>query len=230
MSLWSWLSYLLESVLLVADGSIKIKYKVDGSIERYKARLVILINTQLDGSMKIKYKADGSIERYKARLFILVNVIQKNLLSLLKWSQYTPCCLSLQLEISLYIIWMSTMLSSIATCKRKFTFVLLLVFGPPIREVCKLKSLCTDYARCPSVCSLSSLPLFVSLVLSSLMPITHCLPLILAMSSCVIMYVDDLLITGNSFLVVIKFKASLSSPFQMKDLGILKYFLGIEVV
>lgn len=46
---------------------------------------------------------------------------------------------------------------------------------------------------------------------------------------CVLIYVDDLLITGNSFPSIAKFKAYLNSCFSMKDLGPLKYFLGIEV-
>lgn len=46
---------------------------------------------------------------------------------------------------------------------------------------------------------------------------------------CILVYVEDLLITGNSLLAVNNFKASLSSTFHMKDLRILKYFLGIEV-
>lgn len=46
---------------------------------------------------------------------------------------------------------------------------------------------------------------------------------------CFLIYVGDLLITGNSLTAVNNFKESLSSSFHMKDLGVLKYFLGIEV-
>ncbi|KAG7558923.1 Ribonuclease H-like superfamily [Arabidopsis thaliana x Arabidopsis arenosa] len=45
----------------------------------------------------------------------------------------------------------------------------------------------------------------------------------------VIVYVDDLVICGNDASVIAKFKAYLSQCFKMKDLGPLKYFLGIEV-
>lgn len=45
----------------------------------------------------------------------------------------------------------------------------------------------------------------------------------------VLIYVDDLLIIGNSFPVITKFKTALSTTFRMKDLGTLKYFLSIEV-
>ncbi|KAH7534036.1 hypothetical protein FEM48_Zijuj04G0195000 [Ziziphus jujuba var. spinosa] len=43
-------------------------------------------------------------------------------------------------------------------------------------------------------------------------------------------YVDDLIISGNDSAALKTFKAYLSDCFKMKDLGALKYFLGIEVV
>ena len=43
------------------------------------------------------------------------------------------------------------------------------------------------------------------------------------------MYVDDLIISGNDASAVDHFKAYLHECFHMKDLGSLKYFLGIEV-
>lgn len=45
----------------------------------------------------------------------------------------------------------------------------------------------------------------------------------------ILIYVDDLLITRNFFSSITKFKDYLYSCFHMKDLGPLKYFLGIEV-
>ncbi|KAL2933792.1 Retrovirus-related Pol polyprotein from transposon TNT 1-94 [Bienertia sinuspersici] len=45
----------------------------------------------------------------------------------------------------------------------------------------------------------------------------------------VVVYVDDLIIAGSSHDVILKFKQYLSTCFHMKDLGVLKYFLGIEV-
>lgn len=45
----------------------------------------------------------------------------------------------------------------------------------------------------------------------------------------VLVYVDDLVIAGNSPILIAQFKEYLSSCFHMKDLGVLKYFLGIEV-
>lgn len=42
-------------------------------------------------------------------------------------------------------------------------------------------------------------------------------------------YVDDIVITGNNLHEIETFKTFLSSKCMIKDLGILKYFLGIEV-
>lgn len=45
----------------------------------------------------------------------------------------------------------------------------------------------------------------------------------------VLVYVDDMLITGSSTSLITAVKNFLHSQFQIKDLGPLKYFLGIEV-
>lgn len=44
-----------------------------------------------------------------------------------------------------------------------------------------------------------------------------------------LVYVDDIIITGNNDSVVNNFIQSLSTRFSLKDLGLLSYFLGIEV-
>lgn len=44
-----------------------------------------------------------------------------------------------------------------------------------------------------------------------------------------LIYVDDMILTGNSENQLQVFKTYLSSCFKMKDLGLLKYFLRIEV-
>jgi len=42
-------------------------------------------------------------------------------------------------------------------------------------------------------------------------------------------YVDDIVITGNDTIGISQLKEHLCRHFQTKDLGSLKYFLGIEV-
>jgi hypothetical protein len=42
-------------------------------------------------------------------------------------------------------------------------------------------------------------------------------------------YVDDIVLTGNDDWEIQNLKQSLANEFEIKDLGSLKYFLGIEV-
>lgn len=42
-------------------------------------------------------------------------------------------------------------------------------------------------------------------------------------------YVDDIIITGDDDVEISRLKKSLSKEFEVKDLGQLKYFLGIEI-
>ena len=46
----------------------------------------------------------------------------------------------------------------------------------------------------------------------------------------VVVYVDDLLITGSSLELILDFKKEMATKFEMSDLGLLTYYLGIEVV
>ena len=45
----------------------------------------------------------------------------------------------------------------------------------------------------------------------------------------VFLYVDDLIFTGNDKALIGEFKEAMKNEFEMIDLGLLKYFLGIEV-
>ena len=44
-----------------------------------------------------------------------------------------------------------------------------------------------------------------------------------------IVYVDDMIVTGNDDLEMTALQSYLATEFEMKDLGVLRYFLGIEV-
>ena len=51
--------------------------------------------------------------------------------------------------------------------------------------------------------------------------------------SCIILlivYVDDIVITGSDSKGILSLKSFLHSQFHTKDLGMLKYFLGVEVM
>lgn len=44
-----------------------------------------------------------------------------------------------------------------------------------------------------------------------------------------VIYVDDIVVTGNDGDEIVNLKAYMQSEFEVKDLGALRYFLGIEV-
>ena len=43
------------------------------------------------------------------------------------------------------------------------------------------------------------------------------------------MYVDDIILTGDDFEEMNKLKKNLSTEFEIKDVGSLRYFLGMEI-
>ena len=45
----------------------------------------------------------------------------------------------------------------------------------------------------------------------------------------IVLYVDDLLITGSSASVITNIKTALHKRFSMKDMGLLNFFLGLEI-
>ena len=47
---------------------------------------------------------------------------------------------------------------------------------------------------------------------------------------CILLYVDDLVVTDPDLAEISRVKSQLSTAFEMKDLGDLHYFLGIKVI
>ena len=45
----------------------------------------------------------------------------------------------------------------------------------------------------------------------------------------IVLYVDDLLITGSTLASISAIKTALHNAFEMRDLGLLKQFLGLEI-
>lgn len=45
----------------------------------------------------------------------------------------------------------------------------------------------------------------------------------------ILIYVDDLILTGNEFVEIAAIKEFLNITFKIKDLGYLKYFIGLEI-
>ena len=50
-----------------------------------------------------------------------------------------------------------------------------------------------------------------------------------AIAVLIILYVDDLTVTGSRSLLIDEVKVQLSTQFEMTDLGVLHYYLGIKI-
>lgn len=49
------------------------------------------------------------------------------------------------------------------------------------------------------------------------------------MKTILIVYVDDIILTGDNIVEIERLKKSLAMEFKVKDLGQMRYFLGMEV-
>ncbi len=88
-------------------------------------------------------------------------------------------------------------------------------------HVCRLKMARAWYAQIDGY--LMKLGFTISSANSNLyFKVVESMPLIL------VLYVDDLFITGAESLII-QYKREFASEFEMKDLGLMHYFLGLEV-
>lgn len=185
----------------------KIKRKFDDSIERYKAWLVILGNTLVER------------QDYNETFALIAKIVTvRTLLSVVtawKWEIYHLDIRNAFLHGDLYEEVYVKLPSSFSRGKK----------GKYV--VCRnLYMVLNKLLVTGSINWLVPLNNVVSTVLLGLLFITYSAGHVFL---CVLVYVDDLMITGNNLESLRKFKSHLSSCFHTKDLGPLKYFLGIEV-
>ncbi|GKE15668.1 ribonuclease H-like domain-containing protein [Tanacetum coccineum] len=164
---------------------------------------------------KIKYKSDGKIERYKARL-VLKGFNQR------EGIDFNETFSHMDVNIAfLYDDLNGTLYMSLP----------LVYFPSNETRVCKLNKSLYDLKQAPRqwnaklttaliennfVQTKSDYSLFTKSYGDVFIPL--------------LVYVDDIIITGNSLSKINKFKQFLKTKFMIKDLGKLKYFLGIEVL
>ncbi|CAA7057512.1 unnamed protein product [Microthlaspi erraticum] len=186
----------------------KIKYRSDGTIERYKARLVILGNNQQEG---VDYTETFApvIKITTIRVFLGVAAAKK-------WELHQMdvhnAFLHGDLEEEVYMKPPPGFRNDDPTLVCQLRKSLYGLKQAPRCWFAKLRDALKKYGFLQSYADYS---LFSRTKGSSEMY--------------VLVYVDDLIIGGNDSSAIAEFKKYLGQCFHMKDLGPLKYFLGIEV-
>ncbi|KAJ4749494.1 Retroelement pol polyprotein-like [Rhynchospora pubera] len=186
----------------------RIKYHSDGTIERYKARLVALGNRQVEG---IDYTETFSpVAKMGTIRTVLAVAIAKG------WELHQMdvhnAFLHGELHEEVYMRLPPGFTSSLSgkVCQLKKS-----LYG--LRQAPRMwfSKLTTALQKYGFTQSRADYSLFVCAKGTTFLT--------------VLVYVDDLIVAGNDCEAIKKFKQYLSGTFHMKDLGLLKYFLGIEM-
>lgn len=186
----------------------RVKLKADGTLERYKARLVALGNHQAEG---LDYKETFAPVAKLTTVRLLLDVAAKRNYEVHQMDVHNAF-LHGDLEEEVYM-----------RPPPGFT-------TPGDKRVCRLRKSIYGLKQSPRCWfakladSLLKYGFKQSRSDYSLFMFHHG-----GISVQILVYVDDLMITGNSPSAIQEFKDYLSTCFHMKDLGQAKYFLGLEI-
>ncbi|XP_071740182.1 uncharacterized protein [Rutidosis leptorrhynchoides] len=184
----------------------KIKYKSNGEIERYKARLVAKRYSQREG---IDYDETFSpVVKMVTVRCVLTLAVQNN------WNLFqldiNNAFLYGDLSEEVYMSLPEGYYSDIGSKVCKLTKSLYGLKQAPRQWNEKLSSFLSDYGFIQSINDYSLYTYSKDGIFLILL-----------------VYVDDIILAGNNVLQITKVKDFLKSKFKIKDLGDLKYFLGI---
>lgn len=186
----------------------KIKYNADGTVQRHKSRLVVLGNHQVEGE---DYSETFAPVVKMNTVRTLLKIIAVN-----KWEVYQMdvhnVFLHSDLEEEVYMKLPQGFRHSDPTkvCRLHKS-----LYGLKQAPRCWFAKLSTSLKEYGFTQSYKDYSLFIYRKD--------------AIEMRVLVYVDDLLICGNNDDALSAFKGYLGTCFHMKDLGKLKYFLGLEV-
>ncbi|KAJ0735667.1 putative RNA-directed DNA polymerase [Helianthus annuus] len=187
----------------------KIKYKANGEIERYKARLVAKGYNQREG-IDFGETFSPVVKMVTVRC-VLSLAVQKG------WVLY-------QLDVNNAFLYGSITEDVYMTLPEGY-------YSKNDGKVCKLVKSLYGLKQAPRKWNekLTKVLCDVGFVQSQC---DHSLYVLNKNSVFIVLlvYVDDIVITGNSDVEISRIKSLLSKSFQIKDLGVLKYFLGLEVI
>ncbi|KAJ1688075.1 hypothetical protein LUZ63_019465 [Rhynchospora breviuscula] len=186
----------------------RIKYNSDGSVERYKARLVVLGNRQVEG-IDFKETFAPVAKMVSVRTFLAVAVARG-------WELHQMDVHNAFLHGDLHEeVYMRLPPGFASKYPGKVCRLRKSLYGlrqAPRMWFSKLTEALQAYGFTQSYADYS---LFTLKKHDKFLAI--------------LVYVDDLVIAGNNSEAIVQFKQYLSRTFHMKDLGALKYFLGIEI-
>ncbi|KAJ0480735.1 putative RNA-directed DNA polymerase [Helianthus annuus] len=186
----------------------KIKYKASGEVERYKARLVAKGFNQREG---IDFGETFSPVVKMVTVRVVLKLAVNN-----NWPLYQMDINNAFLYGTLYEDVYMTQPQGYSSNDNKVCKLVKSLYGlkqAPRQWNERLTNVLTSMGFVQSVCDYS---LFVMSRQSVIIIL--------------LVYVDDIVITGNDKSEIEKVKISLQENFKIKDLGMLRYFLGIEVL
>lgn len=186
----------------------RIKLKADGTLERYKARLVVLGNNQIEG---IDYGETFAPVAKMTTVRIFLDIAAKQNYEVHQMDVHNAF-LHGDLDEEVYIKLPPGFRSD---SEKRVCRLRKSLYGLKQAPRCWFAKLTNALRAFGFLQSRSDYSLFVYNKNGNTLR--------------VLVYVDDLIIAGNSSSSIEDFKTYLSTCFHMKDLGILKYFLGIEV-
>ncbi|XP_074300473.1 uncharacterized protein LOC141631744 [Silene latifolia] len=186
----------------------KIKRKSDGSIERYKARLVVFGNHQVEGIDFVETFAP-TVKMVTVRTFLALAAINNwELHQMDVQNAFLHGDLSEEVYMRLPPGFSHGLQGKVCRLQKS-------LYGLRQSPRCWYAKLATALCSYGFSHSSSDHSLFIyrkdSIVIN------------------ILVYVDDLVIAGNDNAAITDFKHYLNKCFRMKDLGTLKYFLGLEV-